>query len=493
MRHFKKKFFTYVVVTATVIGCFVGNASAKEVFANSAQSWFHGVNGTGTILTDNECPVVVEHETLRFDIQSFPKAHGPEEIYDATVTAEYTLYNPSEYTITENLLFPFGNKPEYSTSIYDKETNAYVDANDTQQYAITVNDNVIKKKVRHTYSQGYFQYETERDMKLLKNDFVESRFYSPELTVTEYTYRVSEGEIDRYDRMAFDVDANVKKRTVICIGESVYVKEQKDGDRRICLYGSEVGETVTVYAIGEPFETLPQWKFYDEHDATNRDEIFGSMTLEETKQYSFLEFALQGIEKTSEVSEIDRYNAVVTKFEKTVEDGIVELTSMENGVPVYYMRWFEYEISIAPGERIVNKVTAPLYPAINTDYKPNVFEYTYLLSPAKTWKEFGTLDIEINTPYCLLESATGTFEKTEDGYCLSLEGLPEGELTFSLSESENPKDRNGGLRGFLYVFFGLIIGVVQMYGGWFVLAIFLLAVTIHIKDFIKKRKKNGKD
>ncbi len=164
MRHFKEKIVTYVVVTATVIGCVVGNAYAKDVFANSAQSWFHGVNATGMLLTDKESPVVVEHETLRFDIQSFPEAHGPEEIYDATVTAEYTLYNPSEYTITANLLFPFGNKPEYSTKIYDKENDAYFDVDDTQQYEITVNDKVIEKKVRHTYSQGYFQFETERDM-----------------------------------------------------------------------------------------------------------------------------------------------------------------------------------------------------------------------------------------------------------------------------------------------------------------------------------------
>ena len=294
IRNLKRGKFIYVVAIAVVLECFVGNTSVEKVFANSAQKWFHGVDGIGTIMNDKECPVVVEHETLRFDIRSFPEMSGMQDNYDATVTAEYVLYNPSEYTITINLLFPFGNKPEYSTKVYDKENDTYVDRDNTQQHAITVNDKVVDKEVRHTYSPGYFRFETEKDMNLLKNDFVESRFYSPELTVTEYTYRVSEGELDSSDRMAFDVDADMKKSTVICIGEPVYVREQQNGDKRICFYGSKAGEKITVYAIGEPFETLPQWKFYDNNGLANNDEIFGCMTLEETRQYSFLEFALQG-------------------------------------------------------------------------------------------------------------------------------------------------------------------------------------------------------
>lgn len=492
MRRFIKKLFAYVTVTITVMCGIVGNSFVEVALANSAQSHFFGVSATGAILTDEESPIVVEHETLHFDISDFPKSSGQEKGYDASVTAEYMFYNPSEYTVTARLVFPFGNKPDYSTRVYNEETDSYVDAEYTKQYGITVNDKVIEKKNRYTYVQGYFQFDTERDMKLLKDDFVEHRFYSPDLTVTEYTYRVSEGNRDIYKRIAFDLPYDSAKNRTVCIGESVYMKQQKDWDNRIIFYGRDVGETITLYVIGEPFAILPVWKFYEDTDATNGNEVGGSMTLEETKQYSFLEFALMGRKEPTEVSEIDRYNAVVTMFEKTDEDGVVELFSMENGVPVSYMQWYDYEITLAPGERIINKVTAPLYPSIDESYKPNVFQYTYLLSPAKTWKEFGTLDIEINTPYHLLECELGTFEKTESGYRLSLSGLPEGELTFSLSESENPKDRNSGLGSFLKVIIGLS-GFFSVFGGWILAAVLAIVFFVNIKEFIRNRKNKGKD
>ena len=97
------------------------------------------------------------------------------------------------------------------------------------------------------------------------------------------------------------------------------------------------------------------------------------------------------------------------------------------------MRWYEYEITIGPGERIVNEVTAPLYPEIH-DYADPVCDYTYLLSPAQTWKEFHDLEIMINTPYFIRESNLEGFEKCEDGYRLTLESLPAVDLKFTLAE-----------------------------------------------------------
>ena len=102
------------------------------------------------------------------------------------------------------------------------------------------------------------------------------------------------------------------------------------------------------------------------------------------------------------------------------------------------MRWYEYEISIGPGECIVNTVTAPIYPSINSDYEPPIYEYTYLLSPAQTWAEFGTLDIVVNTPYYMTVSGLEGFKWNNPGYELHLDGLPEGELTFTLCAEQEP-------------------------------------------------------
>ena len=102
------------------------------------------------------------------------------------------------------------------------------------------------------------------------------------------------------------------------------------------------------------------------------------------------------------------------------------------------MRWYEYEITIAPKESIVNTVTAPIYPAIDMNYDPNIFSYTYLLSPASTWASFGELEVIINTPFFITENSLDGFTKTEAGYTLKRNGLPSGELEFTLCTSENP-------------------------------------------------------
>ena len=103
------------------------------------------------------------------------------------------------------------------------------------------------------------------------------------------------------------------------------------------------------------------------------------------------------------------------------------------------MRWYEYTITLEPGQTLKNAVTAPLYPAIDADYTPSIYAYTYLLSPAKTWTQFGELDITVNTPYYMTECGIDGFTRTDSGYALTLPGLPEGELTFTLSEAERPQ------------------------------------------------------
>ena len=103
------------------------------------------------------------------------------------------------------------------------------------------------------------------------------------------------------------------------------------------------------------------------------------------------------------------------------------------------MRWYEYTLTLEPGQTLKNAVTAPLYPAIDAGYTPSLYAYTYLLSPAKTWAQFGELEVVVKTPYYMPESGIDGFTKTDGGYALTLPGLPESELTFTLSESETPQ------------------------------------------------------
>ena len=82
---------------------------------------------------------------------------------------------------------------------------------------------------------------------------------------------------------------------------------------------------------------------------------------------------------------------------------------------------------------------------------------TYLLSPASTWKEFGNLDIVINTPYYLVENSIEGFEYKNPGYELHLTGLPEGELEFTLCSEKKIISNRNNFTIIPYIIGGMVI------------------------------------
>ncbi len=116
--------------------------------------------------------------------------------------------------------------------------------------------------------------------------------------------------------------------------------------------------------------------------------------------------------------------------------------------------WFAYEITLEPGQRIVNTVTAPIYPSVYTNYEPQKYEYYYHPAPDYPWSHFGTMEVVINTPFHLLsDHSFEKVEKTETGYKASvyqdrLNNHPAEYLHFELCASENPEkvDDGDGLR-----------------------------------------------
>lgn len=129
------------------------NICAVPVFANSAQSYWEGVDQSGAIIVDGDSPIIVEKELLTFDLQEFPKNYyadvGDFLAYTGKVTAEYTFYNPSEMTVTAKLLFPFGCEAQYA-DFYDYENGVRLENVDTDKYNILMNGETIEKKILYT-------------------------------------------------------------------------------------------------------------------------------------------------------------------------------------------------------------------------------------------------------------------------------------------------------------------------------------------------------
>ena len=432
-------------------------------FANSGIGYVEGVNNIGVVTEFEKCPVTVEKEILTFEINTFPvlddiNFRSDEWLaeYSDRVTAEYTFHNPTEYDIKTKLYFPFNYLNEYISH----DSNGHFRLNrGTDKYNITVNGQTVEKKTRFTYSPGKF--DADNEINELKDGYINHNFFKSDLPVTKYIYRDSAYGTDENSDRDFQLDwENIDDKSAILVPNAS--SWQSTGDRKgefgIHIYSDK---DIVVYIFGQQPENPPQVNGYIANGLT--------ASLQRTEEMTFEQFVLEEFavwDETTGISQQDWYNICTdylingTDMNKMVTDiNMIHFYPYSN-----ILCWYEYEVEIPAGESVTNTVTAPLFPLMNYEYEPYVYEYTYLLSPAKGWAEFDNIEININTPYHILEINQEGFMKSESGYSYKYNGLPEGELVFSLSESDSPKVQvNKGYLWFIAIPVLFIIGLIVFF------------------------------
>lgn len=459
--------------------------TVQPVCANSMPDIWYGEKGNMTMPMEEDCPIEVKQEILTFDVQEFPKeeyATSDEFLeYDGKVTAEYTFYNPTDSKITARLAFPFGGYPLIGEN---PETGEYTD--DTKKYDICVNGEKVETNLRYTFS-GYSDFEPFTDKQKLNNEFKTDRFYYPEMPVTKYTYDIGKTEVPWID---LDVRAIMKfdpERTKIFTVMGQYAWDNEDGTYELAVFDSyqvddNAGKkTVSIYVIGDALKDEIEWQFYNMEEEVM---VEGATAFVKKEIVTLEELVFMEFDEDSGITKEDWYNAYIEFLKEGEWDkgstGWGEFGD-EMSLLELLMRWYEYEITLEPGETIVNTVTAPIYPTIDLDSRNAAnYEYMYLLSPAKLWSDFGSLEIRINTPYYIVSKNKKEFEKTDSGYVLKREGLPDEELTFSLSEDENLKLT----RGFYMDINDLLFIVV-----WLSRLLIVVAIIVVLWKWIKRKSR----
>ena len=469
------------VITALFTALLLGAVLIQPTYANSAQRHWNGTSGTGTLVKDKDCPLEVDKELLTFDVQEFPKNYynSTEEFlaYTGKVTAEYTFRNPADYTVTAALVFPFGNLPHYGEYIYDPPTDKHIAVSDTEKYGVKVNGKLIKATVRHTLKNIGTPFSLDEDMPKLTDGYISDSFFRPDLPVWVQHYSVEGVGAENQAATAAFVLREDPSKTRVLWEEKNGIATLKDGIR---ISGwTKTGDTLTVYIFGEPPKDGIAWSLYE--NGACKKKIDGTITLKCSEQMTFRDFVFREYDNNSGISESDWYNAQVAFLNDGSKDWMYGGIYTEKS-SFSLMRWYEYTLTLEPGQTLTNTVTAPLYPAIDAGYTPSIYTYSYLLSPAKTWAQFGELKIVVNTPYYMTENNQSSFSGTEKGYELTMPGLPEKELTFTLSESEHPRPPKLSLPFHPVFLFAGFAGFVLIGGG--VIAVVLI---------IKRKKNRGKE
>ena len=454
---------------------------ALAAWGNSALAYWSGTAAVGAGV-EGECPLQVEKEVLTFDIDAFPSnedypdektASGALAAYmeNAKVTAEYTFYNPATYDVTATLAFPFGATPYY----YDQADPA------DDAWGAAVDGVPVSTRLRHTL----YTYNNEVDLKKLVDGYRDDSFFKFDLPVTRYyyEYRTDGNDDGVYVQMTVkygkDIRFSCDWGTYEDTGDGAILRFRMTSDRypyEIVFFGGEP-ESVSIELFADIDQKTP---VRDESHRLDR----------KTKTCTFRELVFEENDSAYGVSESDWYNAFLDRLLQYEERYWMQ---NNEGRPHSYrihhlerelMQWYEYDMTVPAGEKVVNTVTAPLFPDIDEGYEPPVYNYTYLLSPARTWAKFGALEVMINTPFYLIESGVGDFEAVEGGFKRSFDGLPEGELSFKLSSDPSPKEDRTFLWTLLIVI-GYLLSITLI-----VIGVTAIVTVLVVKKQQKKKQEN---
>lgn len=433
----RKKFlliFLLTFVLTTIV------ALPSAVYANSAQMYWYGTTENAAAVIGEQVPIAVKSEKIVFDVQQFPDNfyNSDEEQkfadYSASVTATYQFENTADYEVSARLAFPYGIKPSYlyRTFTYD------------DRYGVTVNGEKAEVVNRYTYNRGTGSwtedYKNGAAVGQLLDEKKTADGISTQTRVIKYIYKVGGAEYGSYGAY---VEMPKAKGQYLYSAETS-VEETLDK----IVYGNSVfnGARIEFWVVCNGEE--PDLQLYAKSGNRSGEKIectFEQISRTETTLGEYAE-AVYAFDDDNESAHIDWFNAIVDSITDSVSVSYSPnpFCDVDNFVSRKIMNWMEYTLVVPAGGSVANSVTAPLFPDIDDGWTPAVYQYGYLLSPAKGWQSFGTLDIEVNTPFKMVGAQENGFEKTETGYKAHFDSLPDGELTFRLSESENPERKRTG-------------------------------------------------
>lgn len=438
-----------------------------NVSANSAIKYFTGSDQYGVFITDEDCPVEVTEEKLEFNIINKENIdfRNPQfyDDYNNNVIASYTFHNPSEMNIEATLLFPFGSVPSYVPA--SAVGNTFFD---TEKYDITVNGEEIEKQYRISLRNNDF--DIQKSLEELLDIYYEGNDFSRYSVVREYTVTLDDAVFEKYSDLQLEAQINYNNESYFIFPRLVSCLSRENSQFAYSFFGSL--KQIVFYVVGTDYpDSLKVIR--ENKDSENFD-----FTIDLTRETSLETFLVEDKPDYYAVSDMDYFNAKVFFLKREMNERIIEYYNESFYERVMF--WYQYHLTFKPHESLINSVKALMYPAVDMRKEPSVYSYSYLISPAKTWKSFRNLTVTINTNMYLQSSKPEGFTgNREEGYILFSEKLPDGEIEFSLCSIEHPQNNNNYGWLYLLVFILPIVAAVMF---------ILLMLLLIRKMFGKKRR-----
>ena len=458
--------------------------------------WAGSVSG-GVFVADGQSELAIEQAELTFDIadllqESYTDA---QELlaYGAQVSATYTIYNPTDHTVTEELATPMGTYPNPSESIPE--------GTDAKKFTVAVNGTQITPQLRHTFTHGTGYYKSASNMQnpdvhlpdfglaYLSDTLLSRSIFTPDAPVYVYTYHAEMDESEK--EKSFVIRAEIPADAQSCaLFIPWYAYDSASTPDTVSIFQTAyISEDITICSVGKPMDAI-EWK-----TETNKHKEFkASVKQTSLTQMTLYEYVMLGYDAQSGVSELDYFNAFLAYTDKYQrEDSAAYNVGDQSPLPAYYLQpWQLFSVELAPGERASVTLTAPLYPSLYDRYDPPIYIYAYAMSHKDEWSAYGQTSVQVITQHHLLDREqpmpdNSEYTKTEQGY----HGQGDAEfpyLVFSTCENQDPSDDSVWIAVILLILMILFVFVVYVLP-WVILALVVILIVLLIIRKVKKNKK----
>lgn len=491
----KRMWKSITAALACMMLCFSMLIPASAAFDPPLPS--EGSFSGGVFVVDGQSELAVEQVELTFDLSDLMKESytNAQELlaYGAQVRATYTLHNPTDHTVTEQLATPIGAYPWTSTTI-----PAGADA---EKFTVAINGMQIAPQLRHAFTVGTGYYSSASNMQnpdvhmpdfglaYLSDSLLSHPIFAPNAPVYVYTYRVEMDESEKEKN--FVIRAEIPADAQSCaLFIPWYAYNSASTPNVVHLFQTAyIREDITICSVGQPIDAI-EWK-----TETNKNKEFhASVQQTSLTQMTLYEYVMQGYDAQSGVSEQDTFNAFLAYVEKYKrEDSAAYNVGEQSPLPAYHLQpWHLFSVELAPGERVSVTVTAPLYPSLNIRFDPLIYTYAYAMAQKDEWSAYGQTQVQLLTDLHLLDRESPVpndreYSQTEQGY------LWEGQadfpyLVFSTCEVQKPSDGSTWVAAVLLILIILFLFVVYVLP-WVILALIIVLVVFLIVIAVKKRKK----
>lgn len=404
-------------------------------YANSGPSFWQGKQSSEILTIDGDTPIKVEEENLIFD---FTEEDYRDYSLSARVTANYTMSNDTEKDENIQMAFPFiSSMAEFNP----RDVVIEVD-NEEIDFQVFLGDMLYRQ---NKSSPG-------DDVEDMKFDFESIAKSISKLEYIPQNYNLDDmGTLYKYHVVSTGEDGvNIGIEHVNEENKSKIMTKGFNGYQMIDGVESFVSRNIIenelqVFVIGEDVDL--EFKAYSDVDLENETDRYSLDTnIEKVSIRDYLMDAVEIFEKDIQyldhLGDNQTFNLFTKQLDENIERNIVNL-DIENYLSIDRMDMFLvliYEVDF-PGQSIrdVSVSYSSTGTMDRTESIEPIYTFAYILNPAKNWKTFKDLNIEIRppdeNPYIIQSSLE--LSRQEDGkYMGSFESLPDEDLFFSLYYNE---------------------------------------------------------